>query len=90
MEEFISSPDENGVPSEGFIYISFGTVAKGPNLPLEIRQAFFKAIESLPSIKFIWRWDGPNPETYPKNLLLKRWVQQENLLGLFGRLQKIK
>lgn len=71
----------NGTPSQGFFYISFGTVAKGPNLPLEIRNKIFKTIESFPKLRFIWRWDGPNPDDYPKNLLFQKWVEQEDLLG---------
>jgi hypothetical protein len=57
-------------------------VAKAPNLPIELRHIFFKAVAAFPNIRFVWKWDGEKPEkNYPANLLLVDWVNQQDILG---------
>lgn len=81
MDAFINSKTTDGVENDGFIYISFGTIARAGSLPVSYRQMFINAIEAFPKLKFVWRWDGPHPETYPKNLFLTEWVDQQDLLA---------
>jgi len=81
LEVFINSKVK-GVKSEGFILMSFGTVAKAPSLPEQLRQIFFNVVKDFPQMRFIWRWEGDKPsrQDYPENLMLIDWVDQEDLL----------
>lgn len=76
----------------GFVYLSFGTVAKAPSLPPALIKIFFNVIKSFPEINFIWKWDGDKPERekYPKNLFLISWVDQQDFLGMYSMFRPCK
>ncbi|XP_021946967.1 UDP-glucuronosyltransferase 1-7C [Folsomia candida] len=78
LEAFISSSSDD---TDGFIYISFGTVVNASNLPKSFLDIFFRSIEAFPTLQFIWRWKGPIPSPHPKNLLFTPWVNQQKLLS---------
>lgn len=74
MEEFIGK-------SEGFFYVSFGSATTASAMPIQMRNKFFQAFSAFPKVKFFWRWTGSVPDDTPKNVLLKSWFPQNDILG---------
>lgn len=69
---------------DGFIYISFGTIAEFSKLGDEIKEEFVKALLSFPNIQFIWKCAkgvGMDIEL-PGNFMVVKWVPQQDLLGI--------
>ena len=75
LEDFI---EESG--DEGFIFISFGSLVKMSAVPEELLQIIFHAIKDLKT-RFLWRWDGENPQNVPANVLTRKWFPQQDILG---------
>jgi UDP:flavonoid glycosyltransferase YjiC (YdhE family) len=76
VEEFINDP-----LSKGFVYISFGTFVDSSKLPSAVVKIFLEAIESLPELRFVWKWNDVFKEKVPKNLMIVKWTAQLALLG---------
>lgn len=79
IDIFLGDSKEN----DGFIYISFGSVAISSKLPEAVKQVFFDTIRSFPRLKFLWKWNGAEPEgkSLPKNVYLAAWFPQRTILG---------
>lgn len=72
---------EGDASSDGFIYISFGSVAEPSKLPKAIQQVLFDTMEMFPKLKFLFKWRGPEPDSIPKNVYLSSWFPQLDVLG---------
>jgi len=71
--------------TEGFIYISFGSLIKTKDLPLPTVQVFLNVIRQFPKIQFVWKWDKDalnqtNAADLPSNLLVRDWFNQQAIL----------
>lgn len=75
MLDFI---DKSG---EGFIYISFGTVAEFSNFDLNVQKEFIRAVESFPQFQFIWKSSLNISETLPSHVMVVKWAPQQSLLA---------
>lgn len=64
----------------GVIYISLGSNLKSANLPTNVRENMLNAFKLLP-YNIIWKWETESLPGKPKNVLLKKWLPQANLLG---------
>lgn len=74
---------------EGVIYFSLGSNVKSQNLPAKYRNSILKAFEQLP-YKIIWKWENTTLSDKPPNVLMKEWLPQQDVLGLFSQTNKIK
>ncbi|XP_058820277.1 UDP-glycosyltransferase UGT5-like [Topomyia yanbarensis] len=73
IQEFL---DES---SEGVIVISWGSCIKASTLPTVKRDAILSALRRLP-LKILWKWEDDNISDLPKNVVLKKWVPQRDVL----------
>ncbi|GMT14753.1 hypothetical protein PFISCL1PPCAC_6050, partial [Pristionchus fissidentatus] len=62
-----------------FIVASFGYSSLLSKAPLSIRQTFFAALSSRPSIKFIVQFDGS--DSLPPNVITRPFLPLQDLLG---------
>jgi glucuronosyltransferase len=51
-------------------------------MPKETLHAFIKALSKLPQRVF-WKWEGEIPENISSNILMTKWLPQQDLLGIF-------
>ncbi|CAL8137642.1 unnamed protein product [Orchesella dallaii] len=66
---------------EGFIYISFGTVAEFVNFDKSIQEEFIKSLWSFPNIQFIWKSTFDVDAELPNHVLMTKWAPQQSLLA---------
>ncbi|CAG7725584.1 unnamed protein product [Allacma fusca] len=66
---------------DGVVLIAFGSTINLATLPPEIKSSFLNMMRRFPKVLFIWRWDGPEPEDQPKNLIVSKWLPQLQILG---------
>ncbi|CAI5442850.1 unnamed protein product [Caenorhabditis angaria] len=66
---------------KGFILLTTGFTAQWKNAPEEIKQIYISTFKSLPNFQFIWQYNGLTINGLPKNVLIKSWVPQQDLLG---------
>lgn len=66
---------------DGFIYVSFGTVAEFANFDPHVRNAFIQTLHKFPTIQFIWKAGKPLVEELPPNVMVEKWLPQTDLLG---------
>lgn len=52
----------------------------GPNI-----EVFLEAIAELREFNFIWKYEADNLKDLPKNLLIRDWMPQNNILGVEKR-----
>lgn len=76
LEKFVADCDENG-----FILFTLGSHIHGSSIPKEALQSFMNVFAKLPQ-KIIWKWENEAPENLPKNILLSKWLPQQDLLGI--------
>ncbi|XP_046982130.1 UDP-glucuronosyltransferase 2C1-like [Schistocerca americana] len=78
LEEFVS-----GSPS-GFVLVSMGSGVRAANMPAELHRLLMTAFGSLP-YRVLWKHEaGPGGEGVPQvpgNVMLRRWLPQQDLLG---------
>ncbi|ODN03745.1 UDP-glucuronosyltransferase 1-3 [Orchesella cincta] len=75
MEKFINEG------KEGFIFISFGSVAEFVNFDEEVQREFILALKSFPKLRFIWKSTFDINATLPSNVLVTKWAPQQTLLA---------
>ncbi|KAF2888854.1 hypothetical protein ILUMI_17320 [Ignelater luminosus] len=64
----------------GVILFSLGTNIKVDLLSLETRQALLKAFSRLPQT-VLWKFDSDNIQELPKNVFIRKWLPQNDILG---------
>lgn len=70
--------------AKGVILISFGTVTKSSNMPLEIKKIFLNTFKRFSDITFLWKYEKDEDkiaEGYA-NVVTEKWVPQNDLLGI--------
>ncbi|PIC25881.1 hypothetical protein B9Z55_018638 [Caenorhabditis nigoni] len=69
---------------ESTVLISFGSVYRSFQMPDNFKAGLIKMFESLPDVTFIWKYEEDDAEfkkRLPKNVHLKKWVPQTDLLA---------
>jgi glucuronosyltransferase len=74
LEEFVSNAPN------GFVYFSLGTILQGMTVPDSVRQKILNVFSRLKQ-KVVWKWETEKMDDVPKNVLLKKWLPQQDLLG---------
>ncbi|XP_065075736.1 UDP-glycosyltransferase UGT5-like [Ochlerotatus camptorhynchus] len=64
---------------EGVIVISWGSVLRASTLPKEKRDAILSALRRIP-MKVLWKWEDDNPSDLPKNVVVRKWLPQRDVL----------
>ena len=75
--------DDSG--EDGIIFVSFGTLLKGSNMPVDVKQTFLSTFSRLRQ-KVILKWDENDKQwglenKIPPNVKLISWLPQQDLLG---------
>jgi len=65
---------------EGVIYVSFGSTVKPSLMNSERKQIFIDTFRKL-NMPILWKWDEDNIADLPKNVMIKKWVPQQDLLA---------
>ena len=73
---FDSAPD-------GVVFISFGSLAKSSEMPMEKKEAFLKIFAKFPRINFIWKYENDNDTAGNDlpNVFKRKWIPQKEILG---------
>ncbi|XP_053676206.1 UDP-glycosyltransferase UGT5-like [Anopheles nili] len=64
----------------GVIYFSMGSMLKGRNFPEDKRAAFVKVFRGLKE-NVIWKYENESLPDQPKNVLIKSWMPQSDILA---------
>ncbi|KAK9881634.1 hypothetical protein WA026_017157 [Henosepilachna vigintioctopunctata] len=64
----------------GCIYFSFGSNVNSNFLSPEATEIFRKTFEELAPIKVLWKFENDTMPLKPKNLELKKWLPQQDVL----------
>jgi len=66
---------------DGFIIFTLGSVSSSEFMPKKHVDTFLKTFARLPQ-KVVWKWDSDKkPANVPSNVLLAKWLPQQDLLG---------
>lgn len=49
-------------------------------MPKPLLQMFLKAFARLP-LQVIWKWEAQLPDNVPVNVIMTKWLPQQDLLG---------
>lgn len=65
---------------DGVVYFSLGSVVKSSKMPVE-RVA--QLISELSKIKqtVLWKWEDDKVPDLPKNVIVRKWFPQNDILG---------
>ena len=70
-----------GSGDAGFIYLSFGSILRGADLPEATKRVFVNVFARLPQ-RVIWKYeDEAGMADLPANVKLVSWLPQQDLLG---------
>jgi glucuronosyltransferase len=67
---------------EGAIFFGLGTNVKSTQMSPEKVKAFFDAFSELPQ-RVLWKWESDSAPGKPKNVMLGKWLPQNDILGTF-------
>jgi glucuronosyltransferase len=65
---------------DGVIYFSFGSIVKMDSIPARLQNALKEAFSELPQ-RILWRYNSDVMENQPKNVMIKKWFPQRDILG---------
>jgi hypothetical protein len=77
IAKFVDSADNEN----GFILFTTGFSVQWKFAPQQILNSFVSAFKARTDIKFIWQYDGPAIPNLPPNVLIEKWLPQQDLLG---------
>nr|XP_023024873.1 UDP-glucuronosyltransferase 2B7-like [Leptinotarsa decemlineata] len=66
--------------TEGVIYLSLGTNIISANMSTRIRDVIIQALSELP-YKVLWKWETDYLPGQPDNVMTKKWIPQQDVLG---------
>lgn len=70
--------------SEGALLFSWGSMVKASTLPKEKLQAVLKVIGNIPR-KVIWKWEMDDLPGKPKNVMIKKWLPQFDVMSEYSK-----
>lgn len=76
IEEFIND-SPNGV-----VYFTFGSTIRMNTAPMYLQMAFIEALGELQQ-KVIWKYESKAHEKLMKNVMIRKWFPQRDILGLY-------
>ena len=70
--------DEAG--PDGVVYVSFGSVLKASVMSDDKRKTLLSVFGKLKQ-KVLWKWETDEMEDKPSNVMLHKWLPQQDVLG---------
>ncbi|XP_037294317.1 UDP-glycosyltransferase UGT5 isoform X2 [Manduca sexta] len=64
----------------GVVYVNFGSNVRSSELPTEKKNAFLNVFRRLRQT-VIWKWEDDTLQNIPKNLVLRDWLPQKEILS---------
>ena len=61
--------------------MSLGSTIKSESMPEEFKSIFWKAFQQLP-YKIIWKYEDESFKGLPDNVMIKKWMPQQDILGI--------
>ncbi|KAG5872291.1 hypothetical protein JTB14_037423 [Gonioctena quinquepunctata] len=68
--------------TNGVVYFSLGSNVKSVNMSKEKIEIIKQALSELP-FNVIWKWEADTLPGKPGNVLIKKWLPQQDILGMF-------
>ena len=65
----------------GVIYLSFGSALKGSLMTEENRKLLLNALGRFKQYDVIWKWETEEMPDKPENVMLSKWLPQQEILG---------
>ena len=62
--------------SDGVLYVSFGSVLQGSQVPKDKKEALMKALGKLKE-KVLMKWESDSMEGKPDNMMVKSFLPQQ-------------
>ena len=75
VHSFLSNAFDNNV-----LYFSLGSHIKSSQMPENVLSKFVNVFNRLP-YEVIWKWEGERPSNLSSNVLTKKWLPQQDILG---------
>ena len=66
---------------EGVVYVSFGSALSPSAMTEEQKNVFFETFRELKNVPIIWKWDDDDLSRMPENVLVRKWLPQNDLLA---------
>ena len=66
---------------EGVVYVSFGSALKPSQMTDGQKNVFRQGFRELKNIPIIWKWDDEDSSEIPENVLVQKWLPQNDLLA---------
>lgn len=66
--------------NDGFIFFSLGSIVRAKNMPDETRKTFLRVFSKLKQ-KVIWKWEQDTMSDLPANVIVRKWLPQQDILG---------
>lgn len=67
---------------DGVIYVSWGSMIRAETLPEDKRTSLLKTFGSFKQT-VLWKWGNETLENQPKNVHIRKWMQQREILCKF-------
>lgn len=67
---------------EGVVYFSLGSNVKSINIPQTVRNILIETFAELP-YKVLWKFENTTLPNLPKNVIIKQWLPQQDILGKY-------
>ena len=62
--------------TEGVLYVSFGSVLQGSQVPVDKKEALLKAFGSIKQ-KVLMKWESDDLEEKPDNMMVRKFLPQQ-------------
>ena len=66
--------------TEGVVYVSFGSAIQPTDMSSKRKEAFLETFRKL-KYQIIWKWNEDSIPDLPPNVILTKWVPQQDLLA---------
>jgi glucuronosyltransferase len=66
---------------DGFIIFTLGSLVPVSEMSEEDLKAFMGAFAKIPQ-KIIWKWEAEIPADLSSNIMMTKWLPQQDLLGI--------
>lgn len=61
--------------------VSTGSQVKSSEMPAAQLKAFISVFKEFSHVKILWKWESDNIEEIPKNVMVKKWLPQNDILA---------
>lgn len=65
---------------QGVIYFSLGSILKSSNIPREIVLLLLSELSKIEQT-VLWKWESDDFPQLPKNVIIRKWFPQNDILG---------